>query len=85
VCESDHSPQSSAEVKNGGAIPPRLPLVCFYGVILILLCSFIEWWVDNIKMDLREKGWDSMDWIELAQDMNQWRAVVNTVMNLRVP
>jgi hypothetical protein len=42
-------------------------------------------WVDNIKMDLREIGWDGVDWIELAQDMDQWRALVNTVMNLRVP
>jgi hypothetical protein len=39
-------------------------------------------WVDNIKMDLREIGWDGMDWIDLAQDRN---ALVNTVMNLRVP
>jgi hypothetical protein len=42
-------------------------------------------WVDNIKMDLREIGWDGMDWIDLAQDRGQWRALVNTVMNLRVP
>jgi hypothetical protein len=35
--------------------------------------------VDNIKMDLREAGWDGMDWIELAQDREQWRALVNTV------
>jgi hypothetical protein len=41
--------------------------------------------VDNIKMDLRETGWDGMDWIGLAQDRDQWRALVNTVMNLRVP
>jgi hypothetical protein len=41
-------------------------------------------WVDNIKMDLKEIGWDGMDWIDLAQDRNQWRALVNTVMNLRV-
>jgi hypothetical protein len=40
--------------------------------------------VDNIKMDLREIGWDGMDWIDLAQDRDQWRALVNTVMNLRV-
>jgi hypothetical protein len=39
---------------------------------------------DNIKMDLREIGWDGMDWIDLAQDRDQWRALVNTVMNLRV-
>jgi hypothetical protein len=42
-------------------------------------------WVDNIKMNLREIGWDGMDWIELAQDRDQWRALVNTVMKLRVP
>jgi hypothetical protein len=41
--------------------------------------------VNNIKMDLREIGWDGMDWIALAQDGNNWRALVNTVMNLRVP
>jgi hypothetical protein len=42
-------------------------------------------WVDNIEMDLREVGWGRMDWIDLAQDRDQWSAVVNTVMNLRVP
>jgi hypothetical protein len=42
-------------------------------------------WVDNIKMDLREIGWDGVDWIDLAQDRNQWRALVNMVMNFRVP
>jgi hypothetical protein len=41
--------------------------------------------VDNIKMYLREIGWDDIDWIDLAQDRDQWRALVNTVMNLRVP
>jgi hypothetical protein len=42
-------------------------------------------WVDNIKMDLVEIGLDGRDWIELAQNRDQWRALVNTVMNLRVP
>jgi hypothetical protein len=42
-------------------------------------------WVDNIKMDLREIGWDGTNWIDLAQNRNKWKAVVNTVMNLRVP
>jgi hypothetical protein len=42
-------------------------------------------WLDNIKMDLREIGWGSIDWIDLAQDKNQWRALVSTVMNLQVP
>jgi hypothetical protein len=41
--------------------------------------------VDNIKIDLRERGWDGVDWIDLAQDRVQWRALVNTVMNLWVP
>jgi hypothetical protein len=40
--------------------------------------------VDNIKMDLREIGWDGRDWIHMAQDRDQWRALVNAVMNLRV-
>jgi hypothetical protein len=39
--------------------------------------------VENIKIDLREIGWDGIDWIDLAKD--QWRALVNTVMDLRVP
>jgi hypothetical protein len=42
-------------------------------------------WVDSIKMDLREIGWDGMDCIDLAQDRDQWRALVNAVMNCRVP
>jgi hypothetical protein len=42
-------------------------------------------WVDNIKMDLREIGWNGMDWMDLAQDRDQWRALVKGVMNLRVP
>jgi hypothetical protein len=41
-------------------------------------------WVDNIKMDLREVGCGGMDWIDLTEDRDQWRALVNTVMNLRV-
>jgi hypothetical protein len=41
--------------------------------------------MDNIKMDLRKIGWDGMDWIDLAQNRDQWRALVNMVMNLRVP
>jgi hypothetical protein len=42
-------------------------------------------WVDNIKMDLREIGWDDVDWIGVTQDRDQWRALVNTVLNLRIP
>jgi hypothetical protein len=42
-------------------------------------------WVDNIKMDLREMGRDGADWMDMAQDREQWRALVNTVLNLRVP
>jgi len=42
-------------------------------------------WVDNIKMDFMEVGCGGMDWIELAQDRERWRAIVNVVMNIRVP
>jgi hypothetical protein len=42
-------------------------------------------WVDKVKVGLREIGWNGMDLIDLAQDRDQWRALVNTVMNLRVP
>jgi hypothetical protein len=41
--------------------------------------------VNNIRIDLGEIGWDGVDWVYLAQDMDQWRAIVNTVINLRVP
>ena len=42
-------------------------------------------WEDNIKMGLQEVGCGSIDWIELAKDRDRWRALVNAVMNLRVP
>jgi hypothetical protein len=41
--------------------------------------------VDNIKMDLREIGWDGADWMDMVQDRDQWMALVNTVLKLRVP
>jgi hypothetical protein len=40
--------------------------------------------VYNIKMDLREIGWDGMDWIDLAEDRDQWKALVSTVINFQV-
>ena len=42
-------------------------------------------WKDNIKMDLQKVGCGDMDWIELAQDRDRWRALLNVVMNLQVP
>jgi hypothetical protein len=45
----------------------------------------IHKWVDTTKMDLGEVGWSGVDWIGLAQDRNRWKALVNAVMNLRVP
>jgi hypothetical protein len=42
-------------------------------------------WENTIRMDLRETGWKGVDWIHLAQDRDRWWAIVNTVMNLRIP
>jgi hypothetical protein len=42
-------------------------------------------WEDNIKMDIQEVGYEGMDWIQLAEDKDIWRTVVNAIMNLRVP
>jgi hypothetical protein len=42
-------------------------------------------WVDSIKMDLREIEWNGVDWIYIVQDKDQWRALVNKVLNFRVP
>jgi hypothetical protein len=50
-----------------------------------LLCGPRRRWENNIKIGLRGIGWGDMDWIDLAEDGGQWSAVVNTVMNLRLP
>jgi hypothetical protein len=42
-------------------------------------------WVHNIRMDLVEVGWGDVDWIGLAQDRDRWRALVNSVLNIRIP
>jgi hypothetical protein len=42
-------------------------------------------WKDNIKINLQDMGWGGMDWIDVAQDTDRWQAIVNAVMNLRVP
>jgi hypothetical protein len=42
-------------------------------------------WLDNIRMDLVEVGWGGVDWIGLVQDKDRWRALVNSVLNLRIP
>jgi hypothetical protein len=42
-------------------------------------------WEDNIRIDLREIGWEGLDWIHLSQNRDQWRALMNKVMNLWVP
>jgi hypothetical protein len=61
-------------------VHPFLPAVTYNGSIP---GDFIS--LDNIKMDLREVGWDGMDLIDLAEDRDRCRALVNAVMNLRVP
>jgi hypothetical protein len=44
-----------------------------------------RWWKDNINVDIKEKGWGGMNWIDLAQNRDKWRALVKTAMNIRVP
>jgi hypothetical protein len=57
-----------------------------FGMYRPTLNPSILFWIVSVKRtDLIEIGWDGMDWIDLAQDRDQWRALVNTVMNLRVP
>jgi hypothetical protein len=53
--------------------------------ICLLFYILDRLWIDNIKMDLSEIGLNVVDWIGLAQDRYRWRALVNSVMNLRVP
>jgi hypothetical protein len=49
------------------------------------LGNYCHTWKDNIRMDLKETGWEVVDWMLLDQDKDQWLAVVNTIMNVRVP
>ena len=58
---------------------PKKILICHKEI-----CGIVGW-EDNIKMDIEEVGCRSMDWIELAQDRDRWRSLVNAVMNRRVP
>jgi hypothetical protein len=70
-------------------------LYCSPSIIRMIKSKGVTWiehigrprptWVDNVKMDLREIDWGGMGWIDLAQDGDQWKALVNTVMNFRVP
>jgi hypothetical protein len=63
-------------------------------VVVVMETQYVFWqlgtesrrrWVDNIKMDLRDTGWGGVDYIDMTEDRDQWRALVNTVMNLWVP
>jgi hypothetical protein len=54
-------------------------------VNMSVILNIIKYVVLSYTFDLREIGWDAVDWIGLAQDRDQWKALVNTVMNIRVP
>jgi hypothetical protein len=59
--------------------------VYMLGTFFYLTGTYTRRWVDNIRKDLGEVGWSDVDWIGLAKDRNRWRALVNSVLNLRVP
>jgi hypothetical protein len=63
----------------------RISLQHMYSHLMHLMICLLKRWEDNTKMDFREVGWGGIDWIDLAQDRDRWRTLVNTVMNLRVP
>jgi hypothetical protein len=63
---------------EGGGTEPAGEYTFFYG-------RPRRRWVDSIRIDLEEVGWGDVDWIGLAKDRNRWRALVNSVLNLRVP
>jgi hypothetical protein len=82
-CDLRHELCSPARTMRSWVLIPlnvRMSVLCEF-----ILCTGRRRWVDNIKMDLREIGWDGVYWIDRAQDRDQWRALVNTVLNLRVP
>jgi hypothetical protein len=72
--------RASSEIRTHD---PSVRADAFVGFSVLIIRA--RRWVDNIRMDLREIGWDDVDWIHLAQDRDQWRALVSRVMNLRVP
>jgi hypothetical protein len=75
----------AATLHNGGRSSIRNLRMRHAAVMGTDLSPHRRRWEDNIKMDLQEVGCGVMDWIELAQDRDRWRALVKAVMNLRVP
>jgi hypothetical protein len=73
--------RSCTDLAVTGAPSRRIAII---NIVNICIQQLIQW-VDNIRMDLGEVGWGDVDWIVLAQDTNRWRALVHSVLNLRVP
>jgi hypothetical protein len=59
--------------------------ILIYFFLYLCLLNYRRRWEDNIKMDVREIGFGDVDWIQLAEDRDRWRSLVNKVMNLQVP
>jgi hypothetical protein len=61
------------------------PLLSVRDCLFNIFAANLHCWRPFLRMDLGEVGWGDVDWIGLAKDMNRWRALVNSVLNLRVP
>jgi hypothetical protein len=81
TCTYQQTDRNRNGLANNFAFKPLMSAI----IIIIVTTAWRLLRLRMDEMDLRDVGWDGMDWIDLAQDRDQWRILVNTVINLRVP